>query len=155
MSGLFNMFSNRGFFVTALTLSLLMISLTFIEPAMASSKGGGSVTQEKVSTGDSGLDKQINKFYSCISKTHQDPPTIEKVDSCYYQGVGGSGGGGGGTSNADIGIGSGDSSTPSSTSDSHHHKHGNNEGASDNSGVTGSGDISAPLPVSSGHHHKD
>jgi hypothetical protein len=140
------MFSNRGFFMTALALSLLMISLTFIEPAMASSKGGGSVTQEKVSTGDSGLDKQINKFYSCISKTHQDPPTIEKVDSCYYQGVGGSGGGG--TSSADTGIGSGDSSTSSSTSASHDLKNGNNGGSSDNSGVTGSGDIS------SHRHHK-
>ena len=133
--------------MTAFTLSLLMISLPFIGPAMASSKGGGSVTQEKVSTGDSGLDKQINKFYSCISKTHQDPPTIEKVDSCYYQGVGGSGGVGG-TSSADTGIGSGDSSTPSSTSASHHYKHGNNGGNSDNSGVTGSGDIS------SHRHHK-
>ncbi|SRR5690348_10448325 len=145
MRRLFNMFSNRGFFMTALTLSLLMISLTFIGPAMASSKGGGSVTQEKVSTGDSGLDQQINKFYSCISKTHQDPPTIEKVDSCYYQGVDGSGGG---TSSADTGIGSGDSSTSSSTSASHDHKNGNNGGSSDNSGVTGSGDIS------SHRHHK-
>ena len=85
MRRLFNMFSNIGFFMTALTLSLLMISLTFIGPAMASSKGGGSVTQEKVSTGDSGLDQQINKFYSCISKTHQDPPTIQIVDNCYSQ----------------------------------------------------------------------
>lgn len=146
MRRLFNMFSNRGFFMTAFTLSLLMISLTFIGPAMASSKGGGSVTQEKVSTGDLGLDQQINKFYSCISKTHQDPPTIEKVDSCYYQGVGGSGGGG--TSSADTGIGSGVSSTSSSTSASHDHKNGNNGGSSDNSGVTGSGDIS------SHRHHK-
>ncbi len=129
-----------------------MISLTFIGPVMASSKGGGSVTQEKVSTGDPSLDKQINKFYSCISKTHQDPPTIEKIDSCYYQGVGGSGG----TSSADIGIGIGGeaSSTPPSTSISSHHKHGNTEGSSDISSGTGSGDTSAPLPVSSGHHHK-
>jgi len=137
--------------MTAFMLSLLVISLTFIGPAMASSKGGGSVTQEKVSTGDPSLDKQINKFYSCISKTHQDPPTIEKIDSCYYQGVGGSGG----TSSADTGIGSGgeDSSTPLSTSISSH-KHGNNEGSSDTSSGTGSGDISAPLPISSSHHHK-
>ncbi len=131
-----------------------MISITFIGPVMASSKGGGSVTQEKVSTGDSSLDKQINKFYGCISKTHQDPPNVEKVDSCYYQGVGGSGG----TSSADtgIGIGNGDSSTPtpSSTSPSHHHKHGDNVGSSVNNGVTGSGDISAPPSVSSGTHHK-
>jgi hypothetical protein len=31
------------------------------------------------------LDKEINKFYSCISKTHQDPPTIQIVDNCYSQ----------------------------------------------------------------------
>ena len=69
---------------SAVTLSLLTASVTVISPAMASSKGGGSVVQTKVSTGNSGLDKEINKFYSCISKTHQDPPTIEKVDNCYY-----------------------------------------------------------------------
>ena len=31
------------------------------------------------------LDKQINKFYNCISKTHQDPPSIQIVDNCYSQ----------------------------------------------------------------------
>jgi hypothetical protein len=47
--------------------------------------GGASVIQEQVNTGNANLDKQINKFYSCISKTHQDPPSIQIVDSCYSQ----------------------------------------------------------------------
>jgi len=47
--------------------------------------GGASVIQEQVNTGNANLDKQINKFYSCISKTHQDPPTIQIVDNCYSQ----------------------------------------------------------------------
>src|SRR5438132_4430288 len=47
--------------------------------------GGASVIQELVNTGNANLDKQINKFYSCISKTHQDPPTIQIVDNCYSQ----------------------------------------------------------------------
>src|SRR5215475_10114549 len=53
--------------------------------AMAASNGGAFVVQEQVSTGNVNLDKEINKFYHCISKTHEDPPTIEKVDNCYYQ----------------------------------------------------------------------
>jgi len=53
--------------------------------AMAASNGGAFVVQEQVSTGNVNLDKEINKFYHCISKTHDDPPTIEKVDNCYYQ----------------------------------------------------------------------
>jgi hypothetical protein len=47
--------------------------------------GGASVIQELVNTGNPILDKEINKFYSCISKTHQDPPIIQIVDSCYSQ----------------------------------------------------------------------
>jgi hypothetical protein len=26
-----------------------------------------------------------NKLYHCISKTHDDPPSIQTVDNCYYQ----------------------------------------------------------------------
>src|SRR5947209_14852677 len=90
------MYPNRALFfiATAITLSLLTTGITINTPAFASSKGGGSVAQEQVSTGNSNLDKEINKFYSCISKTHQDPPSIEKVDNCYYQGLGGSDSGG-------------------------------------------------------------
>ena len=38
---------------------------------------GGPVIQEPVTTGNSHL-----------SKTHEDPPTIEKVDNCYYKNMG-------------------------------------------------------------------
>jgi hypothetical protein len=54
------------------------------------------VIQEQVYSGNPKLDKQINKFYHCISKTHEDPPSIQTVDNCYsqnsvsnYQGPGG------------------------------------------------------------------
>lgn len=53
--------------------------------AMAASNGGAFVVQEQVSTGNLNLDKEINKFYHCISKTHDDPPPIQSVDNCYYQ----------------------------------------------------------------------
>lgn len=112
--------SNRvTYFVifSAVTLSLLSNSITVISPAMASKKGGGSVVQLQASTGNSGLDKEINKFYSCISKTHQDPPTIEKVDNCYYQTIGG------GTNGGASGSSSTNAGGASSTATKHHHKH--------------------------------
>jgi hypothetical protein len=49
----------------------------------------GPVIQEPVDTGNPHLDKAINKFYNCLSHTHEDPPTVEKVDNCYYQTLGG------------------------------------------------------------------
>jgi hypothetical protein len=52
---------------------------------MAASNGGAFVVQEQVSTGNLSLDKEINKFYHCISKTHEDPPSIQSVDNCYSQ----------------------------------------------------------------------
>ena len=125
------MYQNRALFLiaaSAMTISLLAISIAFATPVMASSKRGGvgPVTQEQVNTGNSNLNKEINKFYSCISKTHQDPPSIEKVDNCYYQALGRSGSiGGGTTNNAVTGTGNSQTSTPASTSRSHtHHKHG-------------------------------
>jgi hypothetical protein len=60
----------------------------YFKPVMAVSignTGGASVIQEQVNTGNPVLDKEINKFYSCISKTHQDPPIIQIVDNCYSQ----------------------------------------------------------------------
>jgi hypothetical protein len=54
--------------------------------------GAGPVIQEPVDTGNLHLDKAINKFYNCLSHTHEDPPTIQKVDGCYYQTVGSRGG---------------------------------------------------------------
>ena len=50
-----------------------------------SHEGGGPVIQEPVDTGKHHLDKAINKFYNCLSHTHEDPPTVQKVDNCYYQ----------------------------------------------------------------------
>jgi hypothetical protein len=55
-------------------------------------EGAGPVIQEPVDTGNPHLDKAINKFYSCLSHTHEDPPTIEKTDNCYYQTLGSNGG---------------------------------------------------------------
>jgi hypothetical protein len=51
--------------------------------------GTGPVIQEPVDTGNSHLDKAINEFYNCLSHTHEDPPTVQKVDDCYYQNLGG------------------------------------------------------------------
>ena len=53
--------------------------------AMAARNAGALVVQEQVSTGNLNLDKEINKFYHCISKTHADPPSIQSVDNCYHQ----------------------------------------------------------------------
>jgi hypothetical protein len=53
--------------------------------AMASSNRGAFVVQEQVSTGNLNLDKEINKFYHCLSKTHEDPPSIQSANNCYYQ----------------------------------------------------------------------
>ena len=122
---------------------------------MASSKGGGSVAQEQVSTGNYNLDKEVNKFYSCISKTHQDPPSIEKVDNCYYQGSGASDNGGPTTG----GIGT-SNTTPTSTSGSsnHHHKHGDspsNSHVAEPGTTTGTttGTPILPTSASTSHHH--
>jgi hypothetical protein len=115
------MYPNRAHFFIgfAITLSILTANISFTSPALASSKGGGSVIQEQVNTGNSNLDKEINKFYSCISKTHQDPPSIEKVDNCYSKTLGGTETGAG-SSTSDSGVtGAGTSPT---TSPHHHNK---------------------------------
>src|SRR5215471_13406423 len=53
--------------------------------------GTGPVIQEAVDTGNHHLDKAINKFYNCLSHTHADPSTVQKVDDCYHQTLGGNG----------------------------------------------------------------
>jgi hypothetical protein len=53
--------------------------------------GAGPVIQEPVDTGNLHLDKAINKFCNCLSHRHEDPPTIQKVDDCYYQTLGSNG----------------------------------------------------------------
>jgi hypothetical protein len=54
--------------------------------------GVGPVIQEPVDTGNPHLDRTINNFYNCLSHTHEDPPTVQKVDNCYHQTVGSNGG---------------------------------------------------------------
>lgn len=68
--------------ISGLSILTTNISNNFV---MAASNGGALVVQEQVSTGNLSLDKEINKFYHCISKTHEDPPSIQSVDNCYYQ----------------------------------------------------------------------
>jgi hypothetical protein len=72
--------------VTIIGLSILMTHtpINFAIAASSVSGGGASVIQEQVNTGNPNLDKEINKFYSCISKTHQDPPS-KQIDNCYSQ----------------------------------------------------------------------
>jgi hypothetical protein len=53
---------------------------------------GSAVIELPVNTGDPTLDKQIDKFYSCVSKTHLDPPSKDQVAGCYFQFVGGDSG---------------------------------------------------------------
>jgi hypothetical protein len=53
---------------------------------------GSAVIEVPVNTGDPTLDKQITKFYSCVSKTHLDPPSKDQVAGCYFQFVGGDSG---------------------------------------------------------------
>ena len=83
---------------TIIGLSIVTTNIS-INSAMAVVNGNGrgaSVIQEQVNTGNPNLDKQINKFYNCISKSHQDPPSIQIVDNCYYQNsIGGISGPGG------------------------------------------------------------
>jgi hypothetical protein len=72
------------------------------------------VIQEQVNTGNPDLDKQINKFYHCMSKTHEDPPSIQTLDNCYSQNSVGSYQGPGGYYQNSIGGISGGNSTKSS-----------------------------------------
>jgi hypothetical protein len=88
-------------FIVAATIGLSIVTTNIsVNPAIARSKyesgyggmgygayGGraGPVIQEPVDTGNHHLDKAINKFYNCLSHTHEDPPTVQKVDNCYYQ----------------------------------------------------------------------
>lgn len=71
-------------------LSILTINVS-INSAMAREAHGAlpPVVQEQVNTGNPNVDKQINEFYHCISRTHEDPPSIQTVDNCYYQNSGG------------------------------------------------------------------
>jgi hypothetical protein len=83
-------------------------SKTSSPSSSSQSTKGSAVIQLPVNTGDPTLDKQINKFYSCVSKTHLDPPSKDQVGSCYFQFVGGD---------------SGSSQSSSDTTSRHSHSH--------------------------------
>jgi hypothetical protein len=53
--------------------------------------GAGPVVQEPVDTGNHHLDKAITNS-TIVYHTHEDPPTVQKVDDCYYQNLGSNGG---------------------------------------------------------------
>ena len=77
--------------LVAATISLSVLTTNIsVNFAMARGAHGGvgPVFQEPVNSGNSDQDKQINKFYHCMSKAHEDPPTVEKVDNCYHQALG-------------------------------------------------------------------
>jgi len=51
------------------------------------SGSSGPVLQEAVNTGNPDLNKQVNKFYGCISKITHEPQEPDKahVENCYFQ----------------------------------------------------------------------
>jgi hypothetical protein len=73
---------------------VLVIVLAFVAnhgiviSALAVSSGSsGQVIQEAVNTSNPELDKQVNKFYDCVSKITHEPqePGKAEVDNCYFQ----------------------------------------------------------------------
>lgn len=76
------------FLIITVTVGLSLFTASPVKAATKVTTGTaarGPVIQEQPNTGDPTLDKEINKFYSCVSRTHQDPPTRQIVDNCYYQ----------------------------------------------------------------------
>ncbi|HET7148801.1 MAG TPA: hypothetical protein VFI73_09925 [Candidatus Nitrosopolaris sp.] len=74
--------------MVASVIGLSILTTNWFIPVLAvgiGNGGGASVIQEQVNSGNPNLDKEINKFYSCISKTNQDPPSKQIVDNCYSQ----------------------------------------------------------------------
>jgi len=79
-------------FVLVIVLVLVTSSRIVISALALSSGVAGPVIQEAVNTGNPELDKQVNKFYGCISKITHEPqePGKAEVDNCYFQIFGGS-----------------------------------------------------------------
>ena len=79
-------------FVLVIVLALVTNSRIVISALAVSSVSSGPVIQEAVNTGNPEFDKQVNKFYGCISKITHEPqePGKAEVDNCYFQIFGGS-----------------------------------------------------------------
>ena len=74
-------------FLLFIGLTLVTNNRTVISAQASGSVSSGPVIQEAVNTGNPDLDKQINTFYSCISKITHEPqePGKAAVDNCYFQ----------------------------------------------------------------------
>ena len=79
-------------FVLVIVVALVTNSRIVISALAVSSVSSGPVIQEAVNTGNPEFDKQVNKFYGCISKITHEPqePGKAEVDNCYFQIFGGS-----------------------------------------------------------------
>jgi hypothetical protein len=79
-------------FVLVIVLAYATNSRIVISALAVSSVSSGPVIQEAVNTGSPELDKQVNKFYGCVSKITHEPqePGKAEVDNCYFQIFGGS-----------------------------------------------------------------
>lgn len=68
---------------THIIITLLVVTVLMSFPTYAFAHP--RVTMEHPDTGSPELDKQINSFYDCLSRTHEDPPTLQQTDDCYNQ----------------------------------------------------------------------
>jgi hypothetical protein len=79
-------------FVPVIVLAFVTNNGIVISVLAVSSGSSGQVIQEAVNTSNPELDKQVNKFYDCVSKISHEPqePGKAEVDNCYFQIFGGS-----------------------------------------------------------------
>ena len=127
-------------FLLVIVLALVTNSRIVVSALAVSSGVAGPVIQEAVNTGNPELDKQVNKFYGCISKITHEPqePGKAEVDNCYFQIFGGS-------INNSSGITLPSNESPSSVS--------NSQGSNESSGQGGSTGNSGQI-VRGGVHSK-
>jgi hypothetical protein len=125
-------------FVLVMVLALVTNFGIIISALAVSSGSSEPVIQEAVNTGNPQLDKQVNKFYGCISKITHEPqePDKTQVDNCYFQIFGGS-------INNNRGITSPLNESPSSVS--------NSQGNSENSGQASSTGNSEQIVIEGVH----
>lgn len=79
-------------FVPVIVIAFVPNNCIVISALAVSSGSSGQVIQEAVNTSNPELDKQVNKFYDCVSKITHEPqePGKAEVDNCYFQIFGGS-----------------------------------------------------------------
>jgi hypothetical protein len=79
-------------FVPVIVIAFVPNNGIVISALAVSSGSSGQVIQEAVNTSNPELDKQVNKFYDCVSKITHEPqePGKAEADNCYFQVFGGS-----------------------------------------------------------------